>query len=65
MDQTQLELDLQAAEEKCVVRPSKKSAEIVSLVGARNAKKRRETAKLYEAILESVEHIASPDKQYK
>lgn len=65
MDQTQLELDLQAAEEKCTVNPSNQSAKIVSLVHVRHEKKKRETAKLYEAILESVEHIASPDKQYK
>lgn len=65
MDQTQLELDLQAADEKCTVKPSIQSAMVVSLVHVRHEKKKRETAKLYKAILESVEHIASPEKQYK
>lgn len=65
MDQTQLELDLQAAEEKSEFKPSKRSAEVVNILHVRHEKKKRAIAKLYEAILESVEHINPPGKQYK
>ena len=58
MDQTQLELDLQVTTEKILGL----SASVVSLQLAREERKRKVDAKLYEAILESVDHITVPQE---
>lgn len=66
MDQVQLELNLLATAtdaKSCAVElePSK----VVSLEDVRAKKKQQKIAKVYESILESVEHLVSPDQRFK
>jgi hypothetical protein len=66
MDQTQLELDLQIAEEKKHDGASEKSsAQVVSLQFVREEKRQRKIATVYQAILASVEHIGMTEQRYK
>ena len=63
MNHEQLELDLQATVEKTVDK-EKRSAEVVSLQQIRAKKIAREMSKVYQAILDSVDHISPTDQKY-
>ena len=66
MNQTQLELDLEEKEQSKRQEFTGQTAQIVSFGIAQQHKQRRERSKLYDAILESIDHIAAPvEKQYK
>ena len=65
MKSEQLELDLQAAKLDEVGKTVGRSGEVVSLQQVRTKKTMRETAKLYRAILDSVEHITPTDQKFK
>ncbi len=65
MDQKQLELDLQIVQEERKDVQRNKSAQIVDLTRALEVKRQRRMTEIYEAILESVEHIGGTDKLYK
>ncbi|MDO8388030.1 MAG: hypothetical protein Q7T13_16745 [Polaromonas sp.] len=65
MDQTQLELDLQIAQVKAEGFPQKKSAQVVDIARVIEVKRQQKLTEIYEAILQSVEHIGTTDQRYK
>jgi predicted protein tyrosine phosphatase len=67
MDQTQLELDLQIAQAhaQAEVFLQKKSAQVVDIAKVIEVKRQQKLTEVYEAILQSVEHIGGTDQRYK
>jgi hypothetical protein len=66
MDQTQLELNLTSkSDSDDVVIAHLIPAQVIDLQVARDRKQIQKMSKVYESILESVEHIVHPDQRFK
>jgi hypothetical protein len=66
MDHTQLELDLKAVEAETELDVSAQmSAHVVSLQCVRERRQQQQMKKVYNSILESVEHIVTTTRLFK